>query len=51
MLSIFFVCFFLLYRNLATILVQRGVVKKGTVLLAGQSVARVNQIHLELDKD
>jgi hypothetical protein len=33
---------FLFDRNLATVLVQRGVLKKGTVLLAGQSVARVN---------
>ncbi len=33
---------FLFYRNLATVLVQRGVLKKGTILLAGQSVARVN---------
>ncbi len=40
MLSMF--CLFLFNRNLATILVQRGVLKKGTILLAGQSVARVN---------
>jgi hypothetical protein len=33
---------FLFDRNLATVLVQRGVLKKGTILLAGQSVARVN---------
>lgn len=32
---------FLFGSNLATILIQRGVLKKGTVLLAGQSVARV----------
>ena len=32
---------FLFDRNLATVLVQRGVLKKGTILLAGQSVARV----------
>jgi hypothetical protein len=40
MLSMF--CLFLFDRNLATVLVQRGVLKKGTILLAGQSVARVN---------
>ncbi|CAF1376677.1 unnamed protein product [Adineta steineri] len=33
--------------NLATILVQRGVVKKGTILLAGQSVARVRALYNE----
>ncbi len=40
MLSMF--CLFLFDRNLDTVLVQRGVLKKGTILLAGQSVARVN---------
>ncbi|CAF1320627.1 unnamed protein product [Rotaria sordida] len=33
--------------NLATILVQRGVLKKGTILLAGQSVARVRALYNE----
>ena len=33
---------FFFNRNIATVLVQRGVLKKGTVLLAGQSVARVS---------
>lgn len=37
-----FVCFLFDYRNVATVLVQRGILKKGTVLLAGQSVARVS---------
>ena len=36
------VCFLFHRRNVATVLVQRGVLKKGTILLAGQSVARVN---------
>ena len=36
-----FVCFLCDHRNVATVLVQRGVLKKGTILLAGQSVARV----------
>ncbi|CAF1685209.1 unnamed protein product, partial [Adineta ricciae] len=33
--------------NLATVLVQRGVLKKGTILLAGQSVARVRALYNE----
>ncbi|CAF3568500.1 unnamed protein product [Rotaria socialis] len=33
--------------NLATILVQRGELKKGTILLAGQSVARVRALYNE----
>jgi hypothetical protein len=42
--SIYCLCFvyFNSIRNLATVLVQRGILKKGTILIAGQSVARVN---------